>query len=147
MFNDGDRIHFGVISQDFEELLHELNLTDLDCAAFCKDIHYIYDKDENGQDIPSTKRPETDADGNIVYDYAFRYSEFIMLTVHMVQKTIKRVDKHDERLDEKDIQIAELQTTIKTQQNTIEELLADKDKQTKIIQAICEKVGLDPTSI
>ena len=93
MFNDGDRIHIGAISQDVEDILFELGLTAMDFGGFCKDIRYVYDEfTEDGEPIESSKHIELDTNGNIIYDYALRYQEFIMLTIHMVQKNIKRIE-------------------------------------------------------
>lgn len=99
MFNDGDRIHIGAISQDVEDSMNELGLTPEDFAGFCKDLRYKYTEfDENGDGIEESKEIEMDDDGNPVYNYSLRYQEFIFLTIHMLQKTIKRLDKVEERL-------------------------------------------------
>lgn len=94
IFNDGDRVHIGAISQDVEDAMQELGIEPEKFAGFCKDIRYEYTEynEEDGMPIESSKVPCKDEDGNIIYDYALRYQEFIFLTVHMVQKLWKRVD-------------------------------------------------------
>lgn len=76
-FKDGSsgRTHYGFISQDVEDSLKELNLTGKDFAGFCKDLRV----DDNGEAI-------LDENGNEIYDYSLRYSEFVALNTHMIQK-------------------------------------------------------------
>lgn len=94
IFNDGDRVHIGAISQDVEDAMQELGIEPRQFAGFCKDIRYEYTEynEEDGMPIESSKVPCKDEDGNIIYDYALRYQEFIFLTVHMVQKLWNRVE-------------------------------------------------------
>lgn len=69
------RTHYGFVSQDVEDSLGELKLTGRDFAGFCKDLRI----DENGEAI-------LDENGNEIYDYSLRYSEFVALNTHMIQK-------------------------------------------------------------
>lgn len=69
------RTHYGFISQDVEDSLKELNLTGKDFAGFCKDLRV----DDDGEAI-------LDENGNEIYDYSLRYSEFVALNTHMIQK-------------------------------------------------------------
>ena len=64
---ENGRTHYGYISQDVEDALNELGLTGMDFAGFCKDTYL-------------------DKDGNISTNYSLRYSEFIALNTHMIQK-------------------------------------------------------------
>lgn len=68
-FIDGTsgRTHYGFVSQDVENALYDIGLTGNDFAGFCKDSH-------------------VNDDGEIVYDYSLRYSEFIALNTYMIQK-------------------------------------------------------------
>ena len=77
---DGDRTHIGFISQDIEEKMTEVGLTDLDFGGFCKDL--IEDKD-----------------GNITERYGLRYSEFIGI---MAAK-IKQLESRIESLENKEV--------------------------------------------
>ncbi len=63
MFVDGDRTHWGLISQDFEQSIHACGFTNMDIAAFCRD------------ELP---------DGT--YRYAMRYTELIPLLIWEVQR-------------------------------------------------------------
>lgn len=75
-----DRTHYGFISQDVEEALDTVGLDGKDFAGFCKDIR----KDDSGKEI-------IDENGNQVYDYSLRYSEFIALNTYMIQKLQERI--------------------------------------------------------
>ena len=62
-FNDGDRIHIGLIAQDFENSMHELGLSENDYGMICKDILYDYTKfDEDGVPIEDSKVTKKDED-------------------------------------------------------------------------------------
>lgn len=117
IFNDGDRVHIGAISQDVEDAMQELGIEPRQFAGFCKDIRYEYTEynEEDGTPVESSKVPCKDEDGNIIYDYALRYQEFIFLTVHMVQKLWNRV----EILEKEN---AEMRDEIKSMQQDIAEL-------------------------
>lgn len=117
IFNDGDRVHIGAISQDVEDAMQELGIEPRQFAGFCKDIRYEYTEhnEEDGTPVESSKVPCKDEDGNIIYDYALRYQEFIFLTVHMVQKLWNRV----EILEKEN---AEMRNQIKSMQQDIAEL-------------------------
>lgn len=88
MFDDGDRVHIGAISQDVEDAMKELGIEPEQFAGFCKDVRYEYTEfnEEDGTPVESSKVPCTDEDGNLIYDYALRYQEFIFLTIHMTQR-------------------------------------------------------------
>lgn len=97
IFNDGDRVHIGAISQDVEDAMQKLDIEPEQFAGFCKDVRYEYTEfDEDGEGIEESKRPVTDKEGNVVYDYALRYQEFIFLTIHMTQVLWGRVDALEE---------------------------------------------------
>lgn len=117
IFNDGDRVHIGAISQDVEDAMQELGIESRQFAGFCKDIRYEYTEynEEDGTPVESSKVPCKDEDGNIIYDYALRYQEFIFLTVHMVQKLWKRIDAVEK-------ENAEMKEQIRSMQQDIEEL-------------------------
>lgn len=116
IFNDGDRVHIGAISQDVEDAMHELGMSAEEFAGFCKDIRYDYrEYNDDGTPVESSKIPCKDEDGNIIYDYALRYQEFIFLTVYMVQKLWNRV----EILEKENV---EMRDQIKSMQQDIAEL-------------------------
>ncbi len=132
IFNDGDRVHIGAISQDVEDSMKELGLTAKEFAGFCKDIRYEYTayNEEDGTPVESSKIPCKDEDGNIIYDYALRYQEFIFLTVHMVQKLWNRV----EILEKEN---AEMRDEIKSIQQDITELKKIKSLRADYMTVCC----------
>lgn len=69
LFEDGSRTHWGMISQDFEQAIHECGFTNMDVAAFCRD------------EMP---------DGT--YRYALRYAEFIPLLIWEVQRLKAKIE-------------------------------------------------------
>jgi len=94
IFNDGDRVHIGAISQDVEDAMQELGMSAEDFAGFCKDIRYDYrEYNDDGTPVEESRYIVTDDDGNPVYDYALRYQDFIFLTIHMVQKLFIKMEK------------------------------------------------------
>ena len=97
--------------------MQELGIEPRQFAGFCKDIRYEYTEynEEDGTPVESSKVPCKDEDGNIIYDYALRYQEFIFLTVHMVQKLWNRVEILEK-------QNAEIKDQIKSMQQDIAEL-------------------------
>ena len=78
--------------------MQELDIEPEQFAGFCKDIRYEYTEfnEEDGMPIEASKVPCRDEDGNVIYDYALRYQEFIFLTIHMVQKLYSRVETLEE---------------------------------------------------
>lgn len=109
IFNDGDRVHIGAISQDFEEIMNELGITAQQFAGFCKDVRYDYAiYNEDGTPVEESKYIVTDAAGNVVYDYALRYQEFIFLTVHMVQRLWKMAEAAQEEREKVELKVSDL---------------------------------------
>lgn len=109
-FDDGtsNRTHTGLIAQDIEKLLEELEIDTRDFAAFIKSpkVNEVKEiiKDKEGKDVEIIKQVVIENE----YDYALRYEEFISPLIRFVQ------------LQDKDI--SELQETIKQQQQSIDEL-------------------------
>ena len=83
-----DRFHYGFISQDVEDAILKCGLTTKDFAGFCKDVRR--DNDDN---------IVLDENGNPDYVYSLRYSEFIALNTHMIQKLQAENKELKERLD------------------------------------------------
>jgi hypothetical protein len=107
IFNDGDRVHIGAISQDVEDAMHELGMSAEEFAGFCKDIQYDYrEYNDDGTPVEESRYIITDADGNPVYDYALRYQDFIFLTIHMVQKLFIKIEKIENEMDAMKMKIA-----------------------------------------
>lgn len=83
-FNDGTsgRTHWGMISQDIEELLPKIGMTDMDFAGFIKSPK----TDDVGNEIPGE------------YFYALRYAEFIAPLIAMAQKQQRQIEDLERRL-------------------------------------------------
>lgn len=109
-FDDGtsNRTHTGLIAQDIEKLLEELEIDTRDFAAFIKSpkVNEVKEiiKDKEGKDVEIIKQVVIENE----YDYALRYEEFISPLIRFVQ------------LQDKDI--SKLKETIKQQQQSIDEL-------------------------
>lgn len=109
-FNDGKsgRTHYGMISQDIEELLESLGMSSLDFAGFIKSPkteEYIENAiDENGEVIlkpdgtPVTKIKTKKVEGE--YIYSLRYEEFISPLIKFVQIQNERIDKLENDISE-----------------------------------------------
>lgn len=98
MHVDGDRIHIGAISQEVEQSMNEVGLTALEFGGFCKDVVYECEYDDEGHEIDGTLQIAKDENGEQLYDYALRYSEFIMLNTWQIQKLKARVAELEARL-------------------------------------------------
>lgn len=70
----GDRTHIGFVSQDVEEKMAEVGLTDMDFGGFCKDVI-------------------TDEEGNEVERYGLRYSEFIGIMAAKIKQLEERIER------------------------------------------------------
>lgn len=82
-FNNGKsgRYHVGFISQDVGESIENVGLSSQDFAAFVK-----------------APREEKTNDGSDECDYYLRYSEFIALNTHMIQKLYKKIDMLEDEI-------------------------------------------------
>lgn len=121
-FIDGTsgRTHIGFISQDVEEAMEQVGLSDLEFAGFCKDKKQIevktrrieYQKDADGNPVTDdngdpiaeeyediTYEDELDEDGNPVYIYSLRYEEFIALNTAVIQNQQQQIHLLEERLE------------------------------------------------
>lgn len=81
-----NRKHIGFISQDIEESMNNIGLSALDFGGFCKDVR----KKENEETKEFVE--VLDENGEPIYDYSLRYSEFIALNTHMIQKQQKEIE-------------------------------------------------------
>lgn len=88
-----DRTHVGFIAQDVEESLSNVGLTATDFAGFCKEVRT--EEDEETGEI----RNVLDENGNLIYDYALRYGEFIALNTHMIQKANTKIEAQQAEID------------------------------------------------
>lgn len=111
-FKDGKsgRTHIGFISQDVENAMKQIGLTDLDFAGFCKDVETVVIKDTCGNKTYQIKKDEN---GNDIYIYSLRYDEFIALNTFMIQKLYKENQDIKERLLQLEEKIDNLDRTLK----------------------------------
>ena len=108
-FNDGTsgRTHWGLISQDIEELLPQIGMSDLDFAGFIKtpktedyyeDVPETVTDEETGEKKTVTRKELKTRTVEGEYVYALRYSEFIAPLICMVQKQQKQIENLERRL-------------------------------------------------
>lgn len=108
-FNDGTsgRTHWGIISQDIEELLPQIGMTDMDFAGFIKspktedyyeDVSETVTDEETGEEKTVTRKELKTRVIEGEYVYALRYSEFIAPLICMVQKQQKQIENLERRL-------------------------------------------------
>lgn len=109
IFNKADsgRTHFGLISQDIEELLPQIGMTDMDFAGFIKspkteeyyeDVSEIVKDQETGEDKTVTRKQLKTRTVEGEYIYSLRYDEFIAPLICMVQKQQKQIEALAQRL-------------------------------------------------
>lgn len=117
-----DRIHIGAISQQIEESMEKVGIEPEELAFFCKDkkknIYTIKKKDKDGNEYEEEVEEEVDG-----YDYSLRYSEWIMMNTHMIQKTRKEYKKLQKNHDELQIKYEELQNEISVLKTLVNLLL------------------------
>lgn len=86
---DSGRTHYGLVSQDVEELMAKLNMSSLDFAGFIKSPKYdetlVLDEKTGGKTM-ERKIVEDE------YIYSLRYEEFIAPLIKMVQMQQKEID-------------------------------------------------------
>ena len=97
MYNVGDRIHYGFIAQDVEQLMQYNNLDYKDFGFLCKDIKMESIKNENEEETEVKLR---NADGTYQYTYGLRYEEIIAINTAMIQKLSKKIEKQQEEINE-----------------------------------------------
>lgn len=108
-FNDGTsgRTHWGMISQDIEELLPQIGMSDLDFAGFIKspktedyyeDVSETVTDEETGEEKTVTRKELKTRTIEGEYIYSLRYDEFIAPLICMVQKQQKQIENLERRL-------------------------------------------------
>ena len=80
IFNNKIRTHIGYIAQDVEESLKNNNIDTSEFAGYWREQKWKEKDDGNIEYL-------FDDEGNPIYDCGLRYSEFIALNTHMIQKT------------------------------------------------------------
>ena len=117
-----DRVHVGFIAQDVKAAMDELNIDVSEFAAYCRDkkIEHVEVADpETGE--KSTKDVEVkDENGNPVYIYSLRYSEFIALNTRMIQENRKKIAEQQIEIDILKQELAEIKALLKGDTNVTE---------------------------
>jgi len=114
-FDDGtsNRTHTGLIAQDIEKLLEELEIDTRDFAAFIKSpkVNEVKEiiKDKEGKDVEIIKQVVIENE----YDYALRYEEFISPLIRFVQLQDKEISAMKETLKQQQQSIDELTELVK----------------------------------
>ena len=109
VFNDADsgRTHWGLISQDIEELFPQLGMTSMDFAGFIKspktedyyeDVPETVTDEETGEEKTVTRKELKTRTVEGEYIYSLRYDEFIAPLICMVQKQQKQIENLERRL-------------------------------------------------
>ena len=109
VFNDADsgRTHWGLISQDIEELFPQLGMTSMDFAGFIKspktedyyeDVSETVTNEETGEEKTVTRKELKTRTIEGEYIYSLRYDEFIAPLICMVQKQQKQIENLERRL-------------------------------------------------
>ena len=89
-----DRVHVGFIAQDVKEAMEEVGLTNEEFAAYCVDTKKVFDeKTEQDNEV-------LDENGNPIEMYSLRYTEFIALNTHMIQKQQAEIDALKQEIEE-----------------------------------------------
>lgn len=102
------RTHWGMISQDIEELFESLGWTSLDFAGFIKSPKSVMEKtvDESGK-VQHTERV---IEGE--YTYSLRYDEFIAPLIKVVQEQKAKIDSLEESLAKQNARISALEAKL-----------------------------------
>lgn len=109
VFNDADsgRTHWGLISQDIEELFPQLGMTSMDFAGFIKspktedyyeDVPETVTDEETGAEKTVTRKELKTRTVEGEYIYSLRYDEFISPLICMVQKQQRQIQDLERRL-------------------------------------------------
>lgn len=98
-FKDGTsgRTHVGFISQDVEEAMKEVGLSNLDFAGFCKDVKMNSVMDDDGK---ITDTQVLDENGKEQYIYSLRYEEFIALNTYAIQHLTTELNETKKELSD-----------------------------------------------
>lgn len=115
-FNDAesDRVHIGFISQDVKEAMDEVGLTDLEFGGYCRDIKMetVEVEDPETGEISQVEREVQDENGNPVYLYSLRYSEFIALNSKMIQMNRQKIAEQEKEIQTLRDELAALKETV-----------------------------------
>ena len=106
-----DRTHVGFISQDVKAAMDELDISPDEFAAYCRDkkIERIEIEDPETGEKSEKEIEVKDENGNPVYIYSLRYSEFIALNTRMIQENRKKIAEQQTEIDDLKERLARLE--------------------------------------
>lgn len=113
--NESDRVHIGFISQDVKAAMDEVGLSDIEFAGYCRDV--LTKWNEKTQ----TDEPVVDENGEPVYIYSLRYSEFIALNSKIIQNNRQRLAKQKQDIDELREELNKMKELVSAISNTTKE--------------------------
>ncbi|MCM1536542.1 MAG: pyocin knob domain-containing S74 family peptidase [Clostridium sp.] len=114
------RTHWGLISQDIEELMETLGMDSTDFGGFIKSPKTVTveeeeeyeDKDENGETIIKTKKVEKEQIIEDEYLYSLRYDEFIAPMIKMMQMQQTQIASQDKKISDLEAQVEKLNALV-----------------------------------
>ena len=109
------RKHIGFVSQEIEESMIEVGLSDLDFGGFCKDIKIkeVEIKDPETGNVSIVYENVLDENGEPVYEYSLRYTEFIALNTKMIQLNQQKISEQEEKIQKLEEKIELLEQRLK----------------------------------
>lgn len=118
---NGDRVHTGFIAQEVEDAMTKVGLTAEELGFFCRDIKTEPVYNEDGEHIED--KEIYDEDGNPVYVYGLRYSEYIAV---MAAKIKKLEEKYDSKIETLEKENTELRTELNELKLVVQTLINQK---------------------
>ena len=97
-----------------KEAMDEVGLTDLDFAAYCRDIkkETVEVEDPETGEISHVEREVLDENGDPTYLYSLRYSEFIALNSKMIQMNRQKIAEQEKEIQTLRDELAALKETV-----------------------------------
>lgn len=123
--NESDRVHVGFISQDVKDAMDEVGLTDLDFAGYCRDVKMETEEivDPETEITTYKEHQVTDENGDPVYTYSLRYSEFIALNSRMIQLNRQKIAEQEQKIAEQEQEIQSLRKELDDLKTAVAALL------------------------
>lgn len=124
-----DRVHVGFIAQDVKTVMDELDISPEEFAAYCRDekietkIVEEVMTDEKGNEYTTKSEkdvPVLDENGNPIYLYSLRYTEFIALNTRMIQENRRKIAEQQNEIDILKQELAEIKALLKGDTNVTE---------------------------
>lgn len=111
---ESDRVHTGFVSQDVKAAMDEVGLTELDFAGFCRDIKMetVIEVDPETGEKRAVDKQVFDENGDPVYVYSLRYSEFIALNSKLIKRNRETSIKQQQEIEALKYEVAGLKALI-----------------------------------